>query len=125
MADRATLVTDLRLVVKTRGLGRQFFLNAGVALEAKLTNARTLEHLWIARAVRRVARRAALGFDWAVFENERPLFVRVALDTRSVGTIGKLGLFGLKATVGVVAVAAFHHALGHFVVKRFVEFGLL
>ena len=121
VTDRALLVFDLCLVMKARSLRRQFFFNAGVALEAELTDACTLKHLWIARSVRRVACRAAFCLHRTVLEDERALLVRVALDAGSIGTIRKLSLLRLKTAVGVVTVAARHCALGHLVVKRLCE----
>ena len=124
VADRALLVLDLRLIVKARSLRRQFFLDAGMAFHAELANAGTLEHLWIARTMRRVACRAAFCLDGAVFENERALLVRVALYAVGVGTDPKFGLLRFETTVSIVTVAALHRALGHFVVKRFIELAL-
>ena len=60
-----------------------------------------------------------------MFEYERPLLIRVALDTGLVDTDGQLGLLGLETAMSVVTVAAFHRALHDLVAERLCELRLL
>src|SRR4051794_26393173 len=92
-----------------------------MAFKAKLPYLRAFQHLRVRRAVRCVARGAALKLDRAVFEHERSLLVRVALDAGGVRTDREFGLLLLEAAVRIVAIAARHGPLEHFVVKRFAE----
>ena len=57
-----------------------------MAFEAELSDRGPLQHLRIARSMRDVAGRTALEFRRSMFEYERALLVRVAFDTRYVGT---------------------------------------
>ena len=81
-----------------------------MALETELPHAAALQHLWIRRAVRRMACRAAFELQRRVFENERSLFIAVALDASCIGTDSKLRLFLLEASVRIMTVAAIHRS---------------
>ncbi len=71
--------------------------------------------------MRRMARGATLTLKGCVFESEWALFVAMTLDTRSIGSDRQFGLLRLKSAVSVVAVAAFHRAFEHLVMKRLAE----
>jgi len=67
---------------------------------------------------------APVGFQWRMFVRERSLFICVALDTSGIGPSRKSCLLQFKTTVGIMAIAAFHHSFQHFVMKRLIEVGL-
>ena len=71
--------------------------------------------------MRRMTRRTAFDFQRRVLEHEWPLLVCMALDATSISSGCKSGLLQLKATVRIVAVAAFHHSFEDFVMERLVE----
>ena len=71
--------------------------------------------------MRRMAGHAAFNLYGFVFEHKRPSFVRVALVTDSVLRGGGSQLAGQESTVRIVAVAAFHQAFVHAVMKWAVE----
>ena len=96
-----------------------------MAFEAELSYRGPLQHFRIARPMRDVAGRTALEFRRSMFEYERPLLVRVTFDARDVGTDRELRLFRLKPAVGVVTVAALHHAFQHLVMEWLRELRLL
>jgi hypothetical protein len=67
---------------------------------------------------------ASVGLEWRMFVCERPLLICMALDAPGIGSGRQSGLLQLKTTVGIVAVAAFHHSFEDFVMKRLIEVGL-
>lgn len=121
MANRALLLSHLGLVMPTGNLRRKLFGDACVAFEAKLPHLRPLQQFRIGRAVRSVAGGAAFQFQRTVFENERALLVGVAFNTCCIRADGQFGLFGLKSSVRIMAIAASHGSFQHFVVERFGE----
>lgn len=64
---------------------------------------------------------AAFELERSVFINERSLLVGMALDTCGISPDRKLGLLSLKASVGVMTIAAAHGALKHLVMERLTE----
>ena len=56
-----------------------------------------------------------------MFKNEWPLFVGVASNARGISTYRQFLLLILKAAMGIMAIAAVHSALKHFVTERFRE----
>ena len=88
-----------------------------MALNAKLPDRAAFKHLRILRSMRSVACRTALELERAMFEDERSLLVGVAFDARLVRAHGHLGLLLIEAAVRVVAIAAIHRALKHFVTE--------
>ena len=64
------------------------------------------------------------GLEWCVFVRERPLLICMALDAPGICSYGQSGLLEFKTTVGIVAIAAFHHSFEDFVMKRLVKIGL-
>ena len=121
MADRALRLAHVRLVVTARDAGCKLFADAGVAFEAELPYLRAFQHLRIGRSMGCVARSTSLEFDRPVFEHERPLLVRMALDARGIRTDSELCLLLLEPAVRVVAIAARHCPLEDLVVKRLAE----
>jgi hypothetical protein len=95
-----------------------------VTFETKLPHRTSLQHLRIRRTVRCVTRGATLDLEWCVFENERALFVAVALDTRGVGADGKLCLLLFESAVRIMTIAAVHRAFEYFVMERLAELSL-
>lgn len=61
------------------------------------------------------------GLEWCMFVGERPLLICMALDASGIGSYGQPGLLQFKTTVGIVAIAAFHHSFEDFVMKRLIE----
>ena len=72
----------------------------------------------------RVTSNTPVYLEWCMFVRERPLFVCVTLDTAGIGAGRQPCLLQLKTTVGIMAIAAFHHSFEHLVMKRLVEVGL-
>ena len=121
VADRAVLVSQYSLVMERRRVGCELVRYAAMALHTELSDARTLEHLRIRRAMRRVAGGTAFHFQRRVLKNERALFVTVALHAGCVGAHCELGLLLFEPAVRIVTIAAAHRALEHFVSERFAE----
>lgn len=124
VANRALLVSHLCLVMQARRLWRKFFGNARVALETKLPDRCSFQHLGVARTVRYVTSRAALELCRSMLENERALLIRMALYAGYVGTDGQLSLFRFETAVSIVAIGTSHRSLKNFVMKRFRKLGL-
>jgi hypothetical protein len=61
----------------------------------------------------------ALKLERSMLENERPLLIAVTADAGLVSADRKPGLFLFKAAVRIMAIAARHRALKHFVPERF------
>jgi hypothetical protein len=59
-----------------------------------------------------------------MFVSERTLLVGMALNAGSIRSSGQSRLLQFKAAMWIMAVATPHHALKHFVMKRFLEIGL-
>ena len=124
VAHGAVLVPHTRLVVQrgdSSGCGRIVCSNragdTGVALEAKLANLSTLQHLGVLRTMRDVAGSAAFQLNRGMLENEWTGLIGVALDTARIGTDGQPRLLRLETAVRIVTVAALHRALEHLMVK--------
>jgi hypothetical protein len=92
-----------------------------MTLKAKLSNSASLQKFWIRRAVRRVTCCTALDLKRGVFINERPLFVRVATNTRSICTHREPSLFKFETAMSVVAIAARHRPFKNLVMERLAE----
>ena len=121
VADRAVLVSQYGLVMERRRIGCELVRDAAMAFHTELSDARTLEHLGIRRAMRRVAGRTAFHFQRRVLKNERALFVTVALDAGRVGADRELRLLLLKPAVRIMTIAAAHRAFEHFVPEWLAE----
>jgi len=67
--------------------------------------------------MRRMTSNAAFSLQRRMLIGERTLLVSVALDTRGVGARREPCLFQLESTMRIVAIAAFHHAFHHLVMK--------
>ena len=67
---------------------------------------------------------APFGLERCVFVGERPLLVCMALDAPGIGSGRQSGLLQFKTTVGIVAIAAFHHSFEDFVMERLIKVGL-
>jgi hypothetical protein len=65
--------------------------------------------------------RAAFSLQRRVFVGERPLLIGMTLDAGRVGTGSESGLFKLKASMRVVAIAALHCSFQDFVMERLGE----
>ena len=124
VARGAVLEPRSRQVMEAGSAGRAELKYVAVALYAELIDLAALQELRVARAVRRVAGRAAFGLYGRVLEDERPLLVRVALQARSVRARGQPRLLRLEPAVRVVAVGAFHRAFQHLVMERHCELRL-
>ena len=61
------------------------------------------------------------GLNRSMFVNERALLVRMTLDAGCVGADRKSRLLEFKTAVRVVAIAALHCALQHFVMEGQLE----
>ena len=75
VASCALCLGHVRLIMPAGNTRRQLVADAGMALEAKLPDLRTLQHFRIGRSVRCMARRAAFQLYRTVFEHERALFI--------------------------------------------------
>jgi len=124
VAYRAVLVSQHRLVVERRNVGRRLLGDTAVTFETKLAHAASLEHLRIRRAVWSVACRASLDLQRSMFENERASLIAVALDARCVGTDRELRLFLLEASMRIVTIAAVHRSFKDLVMKWLAELRL-
>ena len=128
MADRAVPIARIgEIVGNLHRRGRVFSgqrANVAVALDAKLSNNTTLEQLRVRRSVWIVTRCAPFDLCRRMFEDERTLFVRVALEARSVRPCRKPYLLQLESSVRIMAIAAIHRPFQHFVVKGSVELRL-
>jgi hypothetical protein len=69
--------------------------------------------------VGRVASRAPLVLNRCVFVSERALLISVTFYAGRVGAGRQSGLFQLETSVRIMAIAALHGPLEHFVMKRF------
>jgi hypothetical protein len=74
--------------------------------------------------VRCVTGGAPFGFERRVFVNERTLLVGMALYARGIGAGGQSRLLEFETAVGIVTIAALHHAFKDLVMKWLVEVGL-
>jgi len=131
MADGTVLIARLREIVTRRCLRSQSraiagqFMRIRVAFDAQEPNQIPRQQFRVGRTVRRVTRLAAFDFDRRVLEDERPLLVGMAFQTRRIAGDRIAQRFAHKPAVLIVAVGAFHPALGNFMVERFGEGGLL
>jgi hypothetical protein len=66
----------------------------------------------------------SFGFERSMFVRERPLLVCVALNAPGVCSGCQSGLLQLKATVWIMAIAAFDHSFQDFVMEWLIEVGL-
>lgn len=124
VADGAVLVSHVCLVMQARGGWRSGVAYLRMALHAQLPDRTAVKHLGVAGTVRGMASRTALSLERSVFESEWPLLIAVALDAGNVAAYSQLSLLGLKSSVRIVTVAAFHGSFEHFVMKRFGELRL-
>lgn len=74
--------------------------------------------------MRRVAGRATFGLERRVLVNKRTLLVCMALHACGVCAGGQSCLLEFETAVGIVTIAALHHAFEDFVMKGLVEIGL-
>jgi len=123
MANGALLVLDPSLIMERwdGGVFRKLLGDARVALDAKLTDRCSLKHFRICRAVRYVAHGAAFEFERCMFVNKRPLLICMTSDTRNVRTDSQFSLLVFEAAVRIMAIAALHRALEHFVMEGLLE----
>jgi len=113
------------LVVEARRSRRSAEARLRVALQAKHVHIAHLQHVRVRPAVRRVARLASLHLDRLMFEHERPLLVRVALETDHILRRRRSQLMRSLRPVRIVAVRALHQSFVHSMVERHVELRLL
>jgi len=95
-----------------------------VALDTKLRHATALEQLGIRRAVRIVTRGAAFDLERRMFEDERALFVRVALEAGGIRPGRQSYLLLLEPSVRIMAITALHRAFQYLVMEGPVELRL-
>lgn len=119
---RAISLQQRFLVMRAAGRAvGELFGDTAVAFETKLPNLWAFQQSRICRTMRCVTSGAAFDLHRRMFENERPLFVGVAPDTRSISTDAEPCLLGFKSAVGIVTVATAHRPFHDFVLKGFVE----
>ena len=96
-----------------------------MALQAKHVHVAELEQVRVGRAMGDMAGRAAFGLDGFVLENERTVFVDVALVANGVLSGGCAHLLGRYRAVRVMAIATLHESLVDAMVERHGELRLL
>jgi hypothetical protein len=116
MAYRACLEL-IRLIMKRGYAWCREIHGRRVALQAEVVDVADLQQTRIGRAMRRVARGAALGFDGRVLVNERPGGIDVAFGADGVLCRTNAELVRLESAVRVMAVAAAHQAFVYLVMK--------
>jgi len=89
-----------------------------VAGQTEMVDVAKAQHSRTGRAVRNVAYNTALGLHGSMFEHERALFIRVALDASGVDTDCQSGLLQLEPAMWVMAVTATHCPFENLVVER-------
>jgi hypothetical protein len=123
VAYRACLILS-RLVVKIRRASSAAETGSRVTLQAENVLVAGFEQTRIRRAVRGMARFAALSLDRLMLEDEGPLFVCMARVADRILRCRRAQLSRPKTPVGVVAIGALNKSLFHAVVKRHVELWL-
>ena len=118
VTSRAILISQRRLIVKIRCVGRADLVRVTVTLETELSHARTREQFLICRTVWRVTRRAAFDLQWRMLKNEWSLLVCVTLQTPGIGSRRKARLLEFKTTVWIMTITAFDLSLQHLVMER-------
>lgn len=108
----------LRLVVERRFAWREGIDRQGVTLKTKHIHLAALQQARIRGPMRRMARDAAFGLHWSVFEDERPGFVGVTAEANLVLSCRGAQLSREEAAVWIMAVAARQQAFIHAVVHR-------
>jgi len=96
-----------------------------MALQAKQIDVAELQHVRIWSAVSQMAGLTSVDLHRLVFENKRPLFVRVALEADRILCGRSPHLMRLYCAMHVVAIAALDQPLVHSMMERHVELGLL
>ena len=128
MTDRAVAVARIRKIVGNLCRAGEIFsgqrAGVAVALDTKLSHATALEQLGIRRAVWVVTGGAAFDLERRMFEDERALFVRVALEAGGVRPRSQPYLLQLEAAMRVMTIAAIHRAFQDFVMEGAVELRL-
>ena len=96
-----------------------------MALQAQQVDVAQLQHVRIRPAVRHMARLASVDLHRLVFENKRPLLVRVAREADRVLRRRRAHLLGLHRAVHVVAIAASDQPFIHPMMEGHIELGSL
>ena len=128
VARCAVLVAHGRLVVEAWCAGRvnltRLQRDIAVAFQTELIHIAALQHFCITGPVRRVAYGAAFNLGGRVLENERPLFVGMALHASGVRSGIEPRLLRFESAVRVMAIAALHCAFKDSVMERLRELPL-
>lgn len=82
----AILISQRRLVMKIRSVGRADLVRIAVTFETELPRACTSQQFRIGRTMRRVTRRAALNLQRRMLKDERSLLVCVTLQTGRISS---------------------------------------
>ena len=114
----AILISQRRLIVKIRSVGRANLMRVAVTLETELSHTRTREQFLVSRTVRRVAGRAAFDLQWRMLEDKWPLLVSVTLQTPRISAGREACLLKLKTAVRIVTITALDLSFEHLVMKR-------
>ena len=96
-----------------------------MALQAEQVDVAQFQHVGIWSTVRQMAGLTSIDLHRLVFENKRPLLVRVALEANGVLGGRSSHLVGLYRPVHVVAIAALDQAFIHAMMERHIELGFL
>ena len=92
-----------------------------VAPQAQRVQIADVQHARVGRAMRRVARDTALGFDHRMFKGEWTFGLGVALRTDRVLISRRLQLRPFEGAMRIVTIAALQQAFIDFVMKRLRE----
>jgi hypothetical protein len=122
MTQRAVLIARISQIMRrAKTKAGAFAFDArrvGVTFQTEQAHLRARQHLGIGRTVWRVTGLTAFCFDRRMLKDKRPLFVRVAFQTRHIARDRIAQLLGRKAAVLVVAIRTFHAAFGNLVMER-------
>ena len=110
-------ILSVLIMLRTGRLDGSDVMGHAVAGQTQLIDGAISQQPRIRRAVRRMAGRASFGFHRSMFIRERPLLVRVTLNTRCIRSGGQSCLFEFKTAVRVMAITAAHCAFQDFVME--------
>jgi glycine/D-amino acid oxidase-like deaminating enzyme len=96
-----------------------------VAFQAERRYRRAIEHLGIVGAVGLVATLASAQIDCRMFEDERTLFLAMALEADFLARERLADLLGIDAAVRLMAIGALHGVFLHPVMEWFGKLGSL
>ena len=96
-----------------------------MALQAEKVDVAQFQHMGIGSAVRQMAGLTSVDLHRLVFENKRPLLVRVALEADRILRGRSPHLVRLHRAVHVVAIAALDQPFVHAMMERHIELGFL